>query len=101
MLESTRKILNIYLLFMEKGKNQFAVPFVYAKSPLQSGWLSAENKKAMQNTASVLVNTSGSGRVINIADNPNFRGFWLGGSKLFMNAIFFFCLIDAASGRAD
>ena len=86
---------------MEKGKNQFAVPFVYTKSPLQSGWLSAENKKALENTASVLVNTVGSGRVINIADNPNFRGFWLGGSKLFMNAIFLGRTIDAASGRAE
>ena len=88
-------------VFMEKGKNQFAVPFTYTKSPLQSGWLSAENKKAMENTASVLVNTLGSGRVINIADNPNFRGFWLGGSRLFMNAIFLGRTIDAASGRAD
>ncbi|MBA2500576.1 MAG: zinc carboxypeptidase [Chitinophagaceae bacterium] len=88
-------------VFMEKGKNQFAVPFVYSRLPLQSGWVSAENKKAIENTASVLVNTVGSGRVINIADNPNFRGFWLGGSKLFMNAIFFGRTIDAASGRVE
>jgi hypothetical protein len=43
----------------------------------------------------------GNGRVINIADNPNFRAFWLGGSKLFMNAIFFGRIIDAASARTE
>jgi hypothetical protein len=43
----------------------------------------------------------GTGRVINIADNPNFRAFWLGGAKLFMNAIFFGRIIDAASARTE
>ena len=88
-------------VFMEKSKNPYATPFYYNTNPLQSGWLSKENTEAIKNTASVIVNTLGSGRVINIADNPNFRGFWLGGNKLFMNAIFFGRIIDAASGRME
>jgi hypothetical protein len=68
---------------------------------LQSGWISKENLDAVKNSAAVVVSTVGSGRVINIADNPNFRAFWLGGSKLFMNAIFFGRIIDAATGRTD
>ena len=43
----------------------------------------------------------GAGRVINIADDPNFRAFWFGGSKLFMNAIFFGRIIEASTGRTD
>ena len=31
----------------------------------------------------------GSGTVVRIIDNPNFRGFWHGTSKLFANAFFF------------
>lgn len=88
-------------VFMEKSKNPFATPFFYGKAPLQSGWLSKENADAVKNSAAVIVNTVGSGRVINIADNPNFRAFWLGGTKLFMNAIFFGRVIDAGSGRAE
>ncbi len=88
-------------VFMERAKNQFGNPVVYSKNLLQSGWLSLENKLAMDNTASVVVNTVGNGRVINMADNLNFRGFWLGGSKMFMNAIFFGHTIDAASGRVE
>ena len=88
-------------VFMEKSKNPYATPFYYGAKPLQSGWVSKENADAIKNSAAVVVNTLGSGRIINIADNPNFRAFWLGGSKLFMNAIFFGRIIDAASGRID
>jgi hypothetical protein len=88
-------------VFMEKSKNPYATPFYYGASPLQSGWVSAENKETIKNSAAVIVNTVGGGRIINIADNPNLRGFWLGGSKLMMNAIFFGRIIDAASGRTE
>jgi hypothetical protein len=88
-------------VFMEKSKNSYATPFYYKGNPLQSGWVSKENLDAIKNSAAVVVNTVGSGRVINIADNPNFRAFWLGGTKLLMNAIFFGRIIDAASGRTE
>jgi Zinc carboxypeptidase len=88
-------------VYMEKSKNAFATAFFYKNNPLQSGWLSTQNKAAMNNTAAVIVNTIGNGRVINIDNNPNFRGFWLGGTKLMMNAIFFGRVIDAASGRGE
>lgn len=86
---------------MEKSRNPFATPFLYGSQPLQSGWVSKENLDAIKNSAAVVVNAVGAGRVINIADNPNFRAFWLGGTKLFMNAIFFGRIIDAGSARAE
>ncbi len=94
----TFKANNVY---MEKSKNAFATPFYYKQNPLVSGWVSMQNKAAMNNTAAVIVNTIGNGRVINIDNNPNFRGFWLGGTKLMMNAIFFGRTIDAASGKVE
>jgi hypothetical protein len=99
-----QKIISLFKankVFMEKSKNPYATPFYYGSKPLQSGWVSKENGDAIKNSAAVIVNTVGTGRVINIADNPNFRAFWLGGSKLFMNAIFFGRIIDAASGRTE
>jgi hypothetical protein len=63
--------------------------------------VSRENYDAIKKSAAVVVQSVGSGRVIHIADNPNFRAFWLGGTKLFMNAIFFGRLIDAGSARAE
>ena len=88
-------------VFMEKSKNPYATPFYFGSSPLQSGYISAENLGSIKNSASVIVNTVGSGRIINIGENPNFRGFWLGGTKLMMNAIFFGKIIDGASARGE
>lgn len=88
-------------VYMERSKNPYATPFYYTGTPLQSGWVSRDNYETIKNSAAVIVNTVGNGRVISIADNPNFRAFWLGGSKLMMNAIFFGRLIDAASARAE
>lgn len=99
--QKTISLFKANKVFMEKSKNPYATPFYYGAKPLQSGWVSKENGDAIKNSAAVIVNTVGAGRVINIADNPNFRAFWLGGSKLFMNAIFFGRLIDAASGRTE
>jgi hypothetical protein len=99
--QKTISLFKANKVFMEKSKNPYATPFYYGSKPLQSGWVSKENADAIKNSAAVIVNTVGNGRVINIADNPNFRAFWLGGSKLFMNAIFFGRIIDAASGRTE
>lgn len=88
-------------VYMEKSRNPFATPFYYKDKPLQSGWLSRENYESMKNSAAVVVSLSGSGRVISIADNPNLRAFWLGGSRLFLNSIFFSRVIDAASARTE
>jgi len=87
--------------FPEKSKNPYANPASYGNTPLQSGYISKENYSAIKNSAAVIVSTVGSGRVISIADNPNFRAFWLGGTKLMMNALFFGKIIDAGSGRTE
>ncbi|HVE61145.1 MAG TPA: M14 family metallopeptidase, partial [Chitinophagaceae bacterium] len=81
-------------VYMEKSKNPFGTPFNYKSNPLQSGWVSKQNLDAVKNSAAVIVSGLGSGKIISIADNPNFRAFWLGGSKLMMNAIFFGKIID-------
>jgi len=99
--QKTVSLFKANKVFMEKSKNPYATPFMYGPKSMQSGWVSRENGEAIKNSAAVIVNTVGNGRVINIADNPNLRAFWLGGVKLFMNAIFFGRIIDAASGRTD
>jgi Zinc carboxypeptidase len=84
-------------VYMEKSKNAFATPYYYGAQPLQSGWISRQNAEAVKNTAAVIANVVGNGRVINIADNPVFRAFWLGSSKLMLNALFFGKVIDGGS----
>jgi hypothetical protein len=88
-------------VYLERSRNPFATPFVYTTNPLQSGWMSVENLEATQGAAAVVVSALGQGRVINIADNPNLRAYWLGGAKLYLNAVFFGKLIDSGSARTE
>lgn len=99
--QKTVSLFKANKVFLEKSKGLYATPFQYGDKPMQSGWVSKENLDVIKNSAAVVINTMGNGRIINIADNPNFRAFWLGGTKLFMNALFFGRIIDAASGRAE
>jgi hypothetical protein len=84
-------------VYMEKSKSPFNTPLIYKKDPLASGWLSGLHKAAINNSAAVVVSQVSSGKIIHIDNNLNFRGFWLGGTKLFMNAIFFGNKIDAGN----
>ncbi len=88
-------------VYMEKSKNPFATPFYYKEKPLQSGWMSRQNADAAKNSAAVIISGLGSGKVISIADNPNFRAFWLSGTKLMMNAIFFGRIIDTGFSAGE
>ena len=76
-------------VILEPGTNRFSTVVQYESSPLISGYVSAANLGRLSNSASLLVSKVGSGRAILFADNPNFRGTWLGTNKLFLNAIFF------------
>jgi hypothetical protein len=89
------------MVFPERNKNAYSNPYSYGDKPLQSGFITRENYEMLKNSGAVLVNASGSGRVISIADNPNFRAFWLGGTRLFLNSIFFGRNIEAASARNE
>jgi len=76
-------------LALKTAKNTASNPFNYTKSPLLSGYSSDENIKLFSGSPAVCVSTFGEGKVIAFTDNPNFRGFWYGTNRLFMNAVFF------------
>ncbi|MEO1410041.1 MAG: M14 metallopeptidase family protein [Bacteroidota bacterium] len=86
-------------IFMELPTNPYAAPLVYTAAPLRSGYISSRNLRQLQGTAAVVVGRMGQGRVICLADNPNFRGFWYGTNKLFANALFFGNLISSRSAE--
>ena len=81
----------------EKPKNPFATPVAYTEKPLLAGYISKDNEKLLKGSASVICSSFGRGQVISFSDNPNFRAFWFGTSKLFMNAVFFGSSISGSS----
>ncbi len=80
--------------FMESTKNNYAMPLQYTSSPLISGYISKPNLQKISKSAAIVVNGLGRGRIIAMADNPNFRAFWYGTNKLLLNGIFFGHTID-------
>ncbi|MEM9819678.1 MAG: zinc carboxypeptidase, partial [Bacteroidota bacterium] len=84
-------------LFLEKGNTPYSTPVRYTANPLLSGYIADANLQLLKSSATVIVTGMGSGKVIAMTDNPNFRAFWYGTNRLFANAIFFGHTINGRS----
>jgi hypothetical protein len=69
------------------------VPFVniltYTQKPLLAGFTDAVNIEQVAGGAGLIAHSYGRGTVIGMTDNPVFRGYWYGTSRLLSNALFF------------
>lgn len=86
-------------IFIEKAENEYATPIYYTDEPLASGYISDEKLDRLRGTAAIVISGLGRGKVITMTDNPNFRAFWYGTNKLFLNAIFFGQTISGSSAN--
>ena len=86
-------------LFLEPQDGIAANPVLYTSNPLLAGYISDRNEKTLANSAAVTVSSFGRGRIISMSDNPNFRAYFLGTNKLFLNSIFFGRTINGNSLR--
>ena len=84
-------------LLYEPAENVYATPLRYTDTPLVSGYSPRGFAESAAGSAAVLVSGVNGGRTISFASNPNFRGFWYGGNRLFMNAIMFGSTISGAA----
>lgn len=80
--------------FFEVTENPYAYPVQFTSDPLMSGYVSEENYERIKDKAAVIVSQMGAGKVISMSFNPNFRAFWYGTNRLFLNAIYFGDLVD-------
>jgi hypothetical protein len=85
--------------FLEVSDNPYANPMLYTDTPLASGYIYPYNAEQLKNSGAIQVSSFGSGKIIGYADNPNFRAFWFGTNKLFMNGIFFGQTIEGGTAR--
>jgi hypothetical protein len=76
-------------LMFEPTKNPYASPLMYGDNSLMSGYSPRGFDGQLGNSAAIIVSGAGGGRSINFADNMNFRAFWYGTNRLFMNAIIY------------
>lgn len=85
----TMSIFKANTLFMDQNNNPYDSPVLLTDNPLQSGYLFREYKEKVKGAAVANIENIGRGKVITYSDNMNFRAFWFGTSKLFLNGVFF------------
>jgi hypothetical protein len=76
-------------IVMKPAKSPYETPVVYTAAPLQSGYASKENVARIAGSAAVVALPQGRGAVVALTDDLNFRGFWFGGNRVYLNAVFF------------
>lgn len=88
----TRRKLPVYRnsnVWIAPSTNPYGTVGKYTENPHIDGFISNDNLNTfLKPSASLIVSSVGSGRVVMFADNPNFRGSWYGTNRLFLNAIF-------------
>lgn len=77
--------------------NKYATVAQYTAKPLINGYSSKANTAKVANSAAIIASGSGSGEVILFADDPTYRGYWLGTARLFLNSIFFGNLVGGGN----
>jgi hypothetical protein len=75
--------------FVSRPRGSAVVVATYAEMPLLSGYLPRQIRPLIRHAASVVTRKHGRGQVVVFAENPAFRGFWIGSSRMLLNAIFF------------
>ncbi len=76
--------------FFAPSRNPFStVARLVDGNALLSGYSSAPNRERLAGSPSVMADRLGSGSVVLLVDNINFRGYWRGTNRLFLNALFF------------
>jgi hypothetical protein len=76
--------------------NSYATVAQYTENPFINGYTPRSSITSVANSAAIISTESGRGAVVLFADDPTFRGYWLGTSRILLNALF---LAGGGGGR--
>jgi hypothetical protein len=76
-------------MFFAPSRNPYSTVVRLTDDPHLSGYISAPNLERLRGSPSLIADQLGGGSVVLMIDNPNFRGYWHGTNRLFLNALFF------------
>jgi hypothetical protein len=87
--QSHLPVFKVNNLVFEDTQNAFNTPLMFTENPLMAGYVHPKNLERIRKSPAAVAQRVGGGQIISFTDNPNFRAFWYGTNKLFLNAIFF------------
>ena len=70
-------------------EQNFVTVASYLEEPLAAGYSSQLNIDRIKGTPAILAQGYGNGSIILFNDNPNFRGYWMGAMRVYINSLFF------------
>jgi len=79
---------------LERSKISYDMPVRYTNNPLKTGFASKKKIDELKGTPAIALHRMGDGFVVALADNLNFRGFWKGTNKLYLNILYFAQTVD-------
>ncbi|WCT10672.1 M14 family metallopeptidase [Mucilaginibacter jinjuensis] len=82
---------------LQPSANRYTTVAQYNAKPFVNGYAPRESVSSVANSAAIILSSSGRGKVVLFADDPTYRGYWLGTGRLFINSLFF---ANLAGGRA-
>ena len=88
-------------LAFTEPKEAFVSIARFGSKPLIAGYMSRDNQKLIADKSSILVQKMGRGRLILFSEDMNFRAFWLGSSRVFVNAMYFSSIIQAVEKTVE
>ncbi len=77
-----------YGAVLEHDAGPYTTVAQYTAEPLLSGYASTRNIERIAGSPALLANRMGEGLIVRMVDDPNFRAFWFGTNKLFLNTLF-------------
>ncbi len=86
---------------LEPSKNAYSTPLVLASSEPVAGFASEYTNQELDGRPVMVADRVGEGLVIKFAFNPNFRAFWRGTEKLYVNALVNATIIQATQLPTD
>ncbi|MGI5310185.1 M14 family metallopeptidase [Rheinheimera sp. WS51] len=96
----TRKELPVFknsVLLLKPSEQHFVNVALYSASPQLAGFTATEYIPRISQSAALIAHNYGKGKVIAMTDNPVFRGYFFGSSRLLINALYLGHSIDASA----
>jgi hypothetical protein len=94
----TRSDLPVFknsVLLLKPSEQPFINVALYSEAPQLAGFTAAEYVPRISQSAAVMAHNVGRGKVIAMTDNPVFRGYFFGSSRLLINTLYLGHSFDA------
>jgi hypothetical protein len=86
--QATLPVFKNSTVLLQPSRAPFVNVALYSEQPQLAGYTAAEYVPRISQSAALLAHNLGKGRVIGMTDNPVFRGYFYGSSRLLINALY-------------